>query len=163
MVKGNKLGLVGRCFLAALALGNINCATRPNYLPIRNDLTAREPIRFFTCNHFEDKNKNFKTNYPEEFSGIKNEFKKDEKIELVLHLPVPGINGRRLGLLISNSKKETVFADSYVITEDYHSSIYGANFNLSETLQKREGIGKYNCVAFLDNDLVGLHKFEITE
>ena len=155
MKNARKLGLVGRCLLAGgMLIGGC-------YDPIHS---TKEHIKFFTCSYWKDLNKDYKTIYPDEFIGIKNKFKKDEKMELTLDMPILGIKGREIIIIIYDPKGNPVLASSTIMPNDVGTIRFGANTHLVNNLVEKGGFGKYNAVAYVGSATnMFSHEFEITE
>ena len=113
----------------------------------------------FTYNYWKDFDNNGYMNYPEEFVGIKNKFRKNEEIVITSRNNPFG----KLRLEIYNPNREKVYSGEIKVHESTFVKV-GDDWDLMRMLLKNGGIGTYKIALYLnDNELVGLHEFEITE
>jgi len=116
----------------------------------------------FTCNYYKDFDRDGLMGYPEEYVGIKNKFKKDEKIILVVG-PYGKTNIDWI-LEIYNPKGEKIMQYSDTFTHPAMTQSIGNNEDdLMPALLERGGLGTYKVSAYVNNKMVGLHEFEVIE
>ena len=147
-----------------MALGFASCETTPKKpISVSFNIT-REHTRFFTCNYWKDiEPYNNITDYPEEFIGIKDKFRKDEKLELVLDIPVSGLRGKEIQVVIYDQKGIPRAKTSKIMTNKAETIFCGRDYNLIEVLLEKGSLGEYEAVASIDGNYLGSHEFEITE
>lgn len=144
----------------------------PVRLPKKPTVVARKPSGptiseqyLFSCNYWKDSNKDGIADYPNEFSGIKNRFRKGDRIILVCWLKGSAIKGKKLITKIYNPKgKEITRNMSTIVSSDDFANMVGEpDADLMDMLFRKGGLGTYKVAWYLDRKIIGMHEFEITE
>jgi len=129
------------------------------------DRTLKNKIKIFTCNYWKDFNNNGFFN-PEEYVGIKNKFRENEKVGLIVRLPMSRIEKKYLNLKIFGPKGELVYYNSSRVSNKLSNNIvfyYGDKVNLLDDILDEGGFGAYKAVAYLDGKFICSHEFEVIE
>ncbi len=115
---------------------------------------------FFACNYFKDFDGNGAGNYPEEYVGIKNKFRDNEKIILVSH-DEKSKKGQLWKMEIYNPSGEIIH--KLELTVPYNGIVMktGENFDMTNWLIQNGGYGSYKTVWYLNNKYNGSSEFEI--
>jgi len=122
---------------------------------------AQTEYHFFACNYWKDFNNNGMADYPDEFVGIKTKFRKNEYMVLCGYL----INNPAGDLItkIYNSKGNEIDTVKDQQVPSNTSRVIGGNFDFSNWLIERGGLGTYKAVWYLNNNFIGSTEFELTE
>jgi hypothetical protein len=144
----------------------------PVRLPKKPTVVAKKPPvptiseqYIFSCNYWKDSNKDGIADYPNEFAGIKNRFRKGDRIILVCWLKGTAIKGKRLITKIYSPKGKEITKDMFTIIsrDDFANMVGEPDADLMDVLFRKGGLGTYKVAWYLDRKLIGMHEFEITE
>ncbi len=127
--------------------------------------TPQDFVKFFACNYAKDFDNDGVSEYPDEFVGIKNRFRKDERIILVSYLKAIGIKGRECNLKVYSPRGEVVSEDKHTLLSDLIGRWFGdiSGPSYANLLVERGGLGSYKAAWYLDGKLAGMTEFEIVE
>ncbi|MCP6727654.1 MAG: hypothetical protein KJI69_06610, partial [Patescibacteria group bacterium] len=117
-------------------------------------------LEFFACNYWKDFNNNNVGNYPEEFVGIKNRFRDDEKIILVSYDQV-NMKGTEMKIKIFNPRGKEIHSGIYIYDSNGMMNRTGAEDDMIGWLIDNGGYGNFKSVWYVNNNYAGSTEFEI--
>ena len=117
---------------------------------------------FFTCNYFKDFNNDGVGDYPNEFVGIKNRFRDDEKIVLVSY-DEKSKKGQLVKWEIYNPSGKLIGTDQTIYQYNGNTWRVGENFDTTGWLIQNGGYGNFKAVWYLDGKYTGSTEFEIVK
>lgn len=112
----------------------------------------------FTCNYWKDFNENGITD-SFEFVGVKNKFKKNERMVLVCY----EMRGKECEYKIYSPSGEEIYKTKIELPNYPVTNRCGGEGDLMEGLLKKSGVGNYKAVLYIDGKLNGMCEFEIVE
>ena len=125
-----------------------------------NDILGdREPGKnryFFACNYFKDFDRDGFWDYPDEYVGIKNKFRDDEKILLVSR--IQDKKGQLFKREIYNPSGELIGEHESIVKSNRVVKTRGKIMNW---LIERGGYGNYKSVSYINDRYIGSTEFEI--
>ncbi len=132
-----------------------------------SDLSVRKKIQekeeknryFFTCNYWKDFDQDGFWDYPDEYVGIKNKFRDDEKILLVSR--IQDKKGQLFKKEIYNPSGELIRKDESIVESNRGVKTTGYNWDLMNWLVENGGYGSYKAVWYLDYKSTSSSEFEI--
>ncbi len=132
---------------------------------IGETLRFREPERilrreFFACNYWGDFNNDNMGDYPEEFVGIKNRFRDDERIILVSYDEI-GRKGMKYEIKIYDPKGKEIHKIERIYEQDGEMNRIGSGDDLMRWLIYNGGYGNFKSVWYANNNYIGSTEFEI--
>lgn len=114
--------------------------------------------KYFACNYWKDFNQDGGANYPEEYVGIKEKFREDEKITLVSY----NVKGKSWKEEVYDPKGKKIFEDKMEINPNEGIVLRTSDdFDMTTWLVQRGGYGNYKAVWSVDDKYVGSTEFEI--
>lgn len=116
----------------------------------------------FACNYFKDFNNNRYDDYPNEFVGIKNKFRDNEKILLVLY-DEKSKRGQLAKIELYNPSGQLIYNREIVFQSNGNTWRLGEDFDMTGWLTQMGGYGNFKYVYYLDNKYVGSTEFEIVK
>jgi len=120
-----------------------------------------QKVRFFACNYWKDFDKNGYSDYPEEYVGIKNKFRDNEKIILVSH-DERNLKGCKWSMEIYAPNGKTIHKAERILTYSVgECARTGADFDMTGWLIQEGGYGNFKAVWYIDGNYDGSTEFEI--
>jgi len=117
---------------------------------------------FFACNYWKDFNNNGIGDYPDEYVGIKNKFRDDEKIILVSH-DEKAKKGQLWKIELYNPSGEIIHKGKRVLPYSNVVMKTGENVNMMNRLIQNSSYGNFKAVWYLDDKYTGSTEFEIIQ
>jgi len=111
----------------------------------------------FVCNYFKDFDNDGAGNYPDEFVGIKNRFRDNEKILLVSY-DQKNKKGELGRIELYNPSGELIHEDEYIFQENEDFYILNTD---SSTLTQYGGYGSFKVIWYLNGRYGDSTEFEI--
>ncbi|MCP6727572.1 MAG: DUF1647 domain-containing protein [Patescibacteria group bacterium] len=120
----------------------------------------KEDVKFFACNYWKDFNNNNAGDYPEEFVGIKNKFRDDERIILVSYDQL-NMRGTEMEIKIFNPRGKEIYSRVDIYDSNGVVNRTGTEDDMMGWLIDNGGYGNFKSVWYVNDNYAGSTEFEI--